>query len=86
MDKRRIAGTMKPQGFMDVISKQTRQSFSPPFHPTRSTKFSGKSYKDLEEMGFWSYTLPETNSSHLKMDGWNTIVSLWVSAHFQVIC
>ena len=22
-------------------------------------------------------TLPETNSSHLKMDGWNTIVSIW---------
>ena len=22
-------------------------------------------------------TLPETNSSHLKMDGWNTIVSYW---------
>ena len=22
-------------------------------------------------------TLPETNSSHLKMDGWNTIVSFW---------
>ena len=24
-----------------------------------------------------SSTLPETNSSHLKMDGWNTIVSFW---------
>ena len=23
------------------------------------------------------HTLPETNSSHLKMDGWNTIVSFW---------
>ena len=23
------------------------------------------------------FTLPETNSSHPKMDGWNTIVSLW---------
>ena len=22
-------------------------------------------------------TLPETNSSHLKMDGWNTILSYW---------
>ena len=22
-------------------------------------------------------TLPETNSSHLKMDGWNTILSFW---------
>ena len=30
-------------------------------------------------------TLPDTNSSHLKMDGWNTIVSFWdVSAYFQV--
>ena len=23
------------------------------------------------------FTLPDTNSSHLKMDGWNTIVSFW---------
>ena len=28
-------------------------------------------------------TLPETNSSPLKMDGWNTILSYWVSAYFQ---
>ena len=28
--------------------------------------------------------LPETNSSHLKMDGWNTIVSFWGPAYFQV--
>ena len=27
-------------------------------------------------------TLPETNSSPLKMDGWNTILSYWVSAYF----
>ncbi len=26
---------------------------------------------------FWGITLPETNSSHLEMDGWNTIVSFW---------
>ena len=30
------------------------------------------------------YTLPETNSSHLKMDGWNTIVSyIWEFTYFQ---
>ena len=29
------------------------------------------------------FTLPETNSSHLKMDGWNTIVSFWGPAYFQ---
>ena len=28
-------------------------------------------------------TLPETNGLHLKMDGWNTILSFWVSAYFQ---
>ena len=28
--------------------------------------------------------LPETNSSHQKMDGWKTILSFWVSAYFQV--
>ena len=32
------------------------------------------------------FTLPEANSSHLKMDGWNTrLVSFWVSAYFQVL-
>ncbi len=28
-------------------------------------------------------TLPETNTSHLKMDGWNTILSFWGPAYFQ---
>ena len=29
-------------------------------------------------------TLPETSSKkHLKMDGWKTILSFWVSAYFQ---
>ncbi len=28
-------------------------------------------------------TLPDTNSSHLKMDGWNTTVSFWGPAYFQ---
>ena len=31
-----------------------------------------------------SPTLPETNSSHLKMDGWSTIVSSWGPPYFQV--
>ena len=29
-------------------------------------------------------TLRETNSSHLKMDGWNRIVSFWGTAYFKV--
>ena len=29
------------------------------------------------------YTLPETNSSHLKTDGWKKILSFWVPAYFQ---
>ena len=32
------------------------------------------------------YTLPETNSSHMKMDGWNTIVSFWGPASFGGFC
>ena len=32
-----------------------------------------------------NYTLPETNSSHLKMDGWNTIISFWGPAQFSVV-
>ena len=30
-----------------------------------------------------SLTLPETNRLHLKVDGWNTIVSFWGPAYFQ---
>ena len=30
------------------------------------------------------YTLPETNSSNLKLNDWNTIVSFWGPAFFQV--
>ena len=33
-------------------------------------------------MAVW-VTLPKTNSSPLQMDGWNTILSYWVSAYFQ---
>ena len=29
------------------------------------------------------YTLPETNSSHLEMDGWNTSLSYWVKGLFS---
>ena len=32
----------------------------------------------------WGITLPGTNSLPLKMDGWNTIVSFWGPAYFQV--
>ena len=38
-------------------------------------KKSPRFYKD--------YTLPETNSSHLKMDGWNTIVSFLENPIFR---
>ena len=32
----------------------------------------------------FSFTLPETNSKrHLKMDGWNTLVSFWDFSYFQ---
>ena len=33
---------------------------------------------------FLRFTLPETNSSPLKTDGWNTILSNWGPAYFQV--
>ena len=33
--------------------------------------------------GWWICSLPETNISPLKMDGWNTIVSFWGPAYFQ---
>ena len=28
-------------------------------------------------------TLPETSSSHLKMDGWNTLISFWDGLYVQ---
>ena len=40
----------------------------------------GESRGHVEEAGIYvlyTFTLPETNSSHLKMDGWSTIVSFW---------
>ena len=35
-----------------------------------------------KQFGGW-HTLPETNSSHPKMDGWKTIVSFWTPAYFS---
>ena len=37
----------------------------------------------FEPLEFSGHTLPETNSSPLKMDGWNTIVPFWGPAYFQ---
>ena len=34
-------------------------------------------------MGFTWDLWDETNKSHLKKDGWNAILSYWVSAYFQ---
>ncbi len=44
----------------------------------------GKGDSGLEIWPFLVDTLPETNSLHLKMDGWNAIVSFWGRAYFQV--
>ena len=45
------------------------------FHPTDKIL--------LKENGilFWD-TLPETKSSHLKMDAWKTVLSFWGPAYF----
>ena len=37
----------------------------------------GKPVVPLHETKSFRGTLPETNSSHLKIDGWKTIISLW---------
>ena len=47
---------------------------------------SNSKYRRLKRIGdpnLGLKTLPETNSSHLKMDGWNLILSFWVPADFQ---
>jgi len=31
----------------------------------------------IQKMAIFPTTLPETNSSHLKIDGWKTILSFW---------
>ena len=64
-----------------------------PRKPTRAFFLGGKdrsaynrlpSSDMLEQLGlFGILTLPETNSLHLKMDGWNTIISFWGPAYFQ---
>ena len=42
---------------------------------------------EVNDLKMWPWTsqntLPETNSSHLKMDGWNTILFFWGPAYFQ---
>ena len=38
---------------------------------------------DDRKNGFRLGTLPETNESHLKMDGWNMIFSFWGSSIFR---
>ena len=44
-------------------------------------KFVLGTQKDgCKKVGVWSITLPETNSSPLKMDGWNTIGFFWAPA------
>ena len=41
-------------------------------------KGKDKSQKNSDQFTVVDWdTLPETNSSHLKMDGWNTIASFW---------
>ena len=52
-------------------------------------KFVLGTQKDgCKKVGVWSITLPETNSSPLKMDGWNTIGFFWAPArpYFQGFC
>ena len=47
-------------------------------------KFVLGTQKDgCKKVGVWSITLPETNSSPLKMDGWNTIGFFWAPALFS---
>ena len=42
-----------------------------------------KQKKIIKNLCFFNLTLPETNSLHLKMDGWNAIVSFWVLAYLN---
>ncbi len=41
-------------------------------------RFAGEFFRQTKHGGMrYNNTLPETNSSHLKTDGWKTIVSFW---------
>ena len=43
-----------------------------------------KYFGNLDDRQFsWTFALPDTNSSHLKMDNWETILSFWGPAYFQ---
>ena len=42
--------------------------------------YPGKNVDEILDVS----TFPETNSLHLKMDGWKTILSFWGPANFQV--
>ena len=39
--------------------------------------FSIEDFSTKFQLRLYQFTLPETKSWHLKMDGWNTIVSFW---------
>ena len=49
------------------------------------TNWGAKEPQNLSNhrIGWFFWTLPETNSSPLKMDNWNTILSYWGAAFFQ---
>ena len=90
-----IAGFLPSTGgptFHDMRGSLLRRLF-PMREMHRAENFAGKSSElanpepiiSIRSLKDHSFTLPETNSSHLKMDGWkNTIVSFWDSAYFQV--
>ena len=65
------------------------------FSTIRMGSLGGWNLVAVADGGWWSFclqvsnqlmvTLPETNSSHLKMDGWNTTFLLGM-AYFQGLC
>ena len=74
-------------GFTFWSTKASRESWVKAMLPA-SLQVDVQVLPPEELEGWWRHdrttTLPETNSSHLKMDRWNTIVSFWGPAHFQL--
>ena len=77
--------------FLDVVLLAAFTTRQKTCSPCRQPRCMHK--RNHQRLGRWTLVQVEwdekprkTNSSHLKMDGWNMIVSFWGPAYFQVLC
>ena len=65
------------------INTQMTYDHQKQISPNIDKFFCSRGKNRLLRESFGSNTLPKTNSSPLKMDGWKTILSFWGNAYFK---